>query len=398
MIPQDSLTTAMNLFKTTFAGFQGDFFTYGSAIFFGLLTISIAYKALEYAWTKDITESLPDWIRELVGSAFFWTIMQNLTWLASIPNSANFIGKKYLAAIDPSSIILKGILMSDKIITPLNSAGLFDTGIVGLLIGVVCCVVIMYCMFNIALEVAVTVIVTQGIICISPLFLAAGALKQSSQIARNSIDVVIANSVKLLGFYLVIATGNKSLDAMTALLPATFDPKTSSFDQYCLIIAVVALYFAVAKTFPDQIAKLVTGVIQENRGINAMAAATAALSVAAKVNMAANAALKATNAVGGLLKTAGTGAGSTVSNAMANYREISSSQPSRSMASKLGGAVTQTAGNVAKSTGGAVADKFRDIATRASGGTAKSDVQSVSSRMYQATQRTNAQTQANKTK
>ena len=388
MVPSDALTSAMNTFKTTFVSFQQDFFGYGQAIFFSLLTIAIVLKALEYAWTKDITESLPDWIRELIGVSFFWTVMQNISWLSSLPNSANAIGSKYVAGIDPSSIILQGVIMTNTIMQPLNKAGLLSAG-AAMLVGIGCCFVIMFCLINIAMNVAVTAICTQGIISVSPLFLAAGALKQSSPIARNAIDAVIGNSVKLMGYYLVIFAGNKALTTMAGQISGTFDPNSQSFDQYTYIIAVVALFYGVAKTFPDQLARLVTGVIQENRGINAMAAAMAAVSVAAKAMPAAAAAAKT---AGSAFKPAAQAAGATMANALANYREISSSNPNSSTASKAGAALKQAVGTAAGATANNVSDRFRDLASRATGG-GGNNVKSVAERVYQNTQSVKSQTQ-----
>lgn len=396
MVPSDALTSATNIFVTTFQGMQNDFFGYGQAIFFGLLTISIVMKGLEYGWTKDITESLPDWIRELIGASFFWTVMQNLSWLTAFVSSASSIGNKYVSGIDPSSIILQGVTMTNTILQPLNQAGLLKAG-AAMFVGIGCCFVIMFCLINIAMNVAVTAICTQGIISISPLFLAAGAFKQSSPIARNAIDAVIGNSVKLMGYYLVIFAGNKALTIMAGQISGTFDPNSQSFDQYTYIIAVVALFYAVAKTFPDQIARLVTGVIQENRGINAMAAAMAAVNVVAKAMPAAAAAAAAAQAAGSAFKPAAQAAGATMANALANFREISSSNPNSSTASKAGAALKQAVGTAAGATANNVSDRFRDLASRATGG-GSNNVASVAERVNKVTNSTKAQTQANQNK
>lgn len=395
-VPANSLTIAADSFKTAFAGFQDTFFSYGQDIFFILLTISIVLKGIEYAWTKDLTESMPDWLRELFGAMFFYTIMQNLKWLITLPASANFIGASIGLVIDPSSIVLKGVTISNKIMQPLQKAGFLDSGL-AMLIGIICCVAIMFCMISIAMNVAVTLICTQGLISISPLFLCAGAFKPSAPIARNLIDAIIGNSIKLIGFYLTIYAGNKAMDIMANSIDGTFSPTTSSFDQYCYIIAVVTLFYAVAKTFPEQLARLVSGVIQENRGISAMAAATAAVSAVAKTQTMTSTALKAAQIAGGVLAPIGRAAGAVVANTMAHYRQISSSQSSASAVSKTARAMGNALTTTAKETGNAVSDRFRDITNRATGGSSQS-IKSVAERIYQNTQRTNAKTQADKFK
>ncbi len=392
-VPQQALSTAMSTFKSAFVTIQQDFLGYGQSIYFLLLTIAFVLKFLEYAAGKDVAETMPHWIRELLVASFFYTVMVNLSWLSTLPASANTIGLSYLGSIDPSSIILQGVNMANIIMNPLVDAGIMSVGAT-MIIGIICSVVIMYCLINIALNVAVTMIVTQALISMSPLFLAGGAFQASRQVARNVIDAIIANSVKLAGYYLVIYIGNKTLNTMMSQIDKSFDPTTTSIDQYCYIVAVTALYYAVAKTLPDQLAKLISGVVQENRGTEIGAAAMAMQRMASTLAPLASTAKAAVAPVAAeALKMAG----STMANALANYRQIASSTGSSGM-STVGKATGNAFGNLAKSTGGTLADKYRDLASRMTGGAGNPNVKSASERMHQATQSTKAQTQASASK
>lgn len=395
-LSQDALTFATETFRSSFIGIQADFLGYGQSIFFILLTITIVWKGLEYGWSKDITESMPSFIRELIGAMFFYSVMMNVVWLTSLPKSAMVIGQKYIVNLDPSSIIVQGVVMCNTLMTPLIKAGLWDAG-ASLIVGLIACGAIMFCLINIAINVAVTTVITQALISVSPLFLAAGALKQSSQIARNLIDSIIGNTVKLIGYFLVIYAGTKAITTMSAQIDGTFDPATSSIDQFSYIVSVVGLYYGVAKTLPDQFAKLVTGVLQENRGIDAVAAAMSAMRIASNVMPAAKVATTAVSAVSGAV---GKTAGSTMANALANYKSISSSQATggSSVGAKIAGAGGAAIGNLAKSAGGAVADRYKDLASRVTGGGGNSNIKSVAERMNSATQATKSQTQANNSK
>ena len=392
-VSQQALSTAMATFQSGFVTIQRDFLGYGQAIYFGLLTIAFVLKFLEYAASKDVAETVPLWIRELLAAGFFYTVMMNLSWLSSLPQSANSIGLGYLGTVDPSSIILQGINIANMIMKPLIAAGFFEAG-AAILVGLVCSVVVMYCLINVAVNVAVTMIVTQALISMSPIFLAGGAFHPSRQMARNVIDAIIGNSVKLVGYFLVIYIGNKTLTSIMAQIDGTFNVASISIDQYGCIVAVTALYYALAKTLPDQLAKLVTGLVQENRGTELGAAAMAMQRMANTLAPLAQIAKTTGLPVAAeALKMAG----STMANALANYRQIASSAGTGGLAT-AGKATSSAFGNLAKSTGGAVADKYRDLASRTTGGSGNSNVKSVSERMHQATQSTKAQTQASQTK
>lgn len=368
-VPQDALTAATKTFQTGFIGIQNDFLGYGQSIFYYLLLIAIVLRGLEYMAKGDIGSNLPEWTRELLIAMFFYTLMLNLPWLSSLPNSATKIGLGYLGTVDPSSIVVQGVNVENKILDPILNAGLLDAG-AAMIVGIIASVVVAFCMINIAINVALTLIITQALISISPLFLAAGAFRPSVQVARNLIDAIIGNTVKLIGYYIVIYVGNKSITTVMGQIDGTFSATSSSVDQYGYIIAVVALYYAAAKTLPEQLAKLVSGVVQENRGTEIGAAAMAMQKMA--TSLAPLASQAARMSAGGVSI-----AGSTLANAMANYRQISSSQ-----GGGIGAATKATAsalGNLAKSTGGSVADKFRSISQSG-----------VTTRMQQATRTANA--------
>ena len=391
-VPQQALSTAMATFQSGFVSIQRDFLGYGLTTFLLLLTIAFVIKFLEYAANKDVAENLPNFVRELLIAGFFYSVMLNLSWLSTLPASANQIGMGYLGTVDPSSIIVQGVNIANTIMKPLEDAGILATGAT-MFIGLICSVVIMFCLINIALNVAVTMVVTQALISMSPLFLAGGAFQASRQVARNVIDAIIANSVKLIGYYLVIYIGNKTLSVMVSQIDKSFNPLSASIDQYCYIVAVTALYYSLAKTLPDQLAKLVSGVVQENRGTE-IGAAAIALQRAASMLAPAGAAAKAIAAP--VATEAMKMAGATLSNVLANYSQMAASTGTSGIQA-AGKAASSSFGNLVKSTGGAVADKYRDIASRLSGGAGNPNVKSVSERMHQSTQSTKAQTQASQT-
>lgn len=94
-VADNELSTIAQSFLSNFQSIQSNFIAYGQTIFFSLLGISIVLKSLEYAASGDLGQTLPQWMRELLIAMFFYMLVINLTWLASLPNSAEFLGGKY---------------------------------------------------------------------------------------------------------------------------------------------------------------------------------------------------------------------------------------------------------------------------------------------------------------
>lgn len=369
---------------------QSSFVMWGQEIFWAFLTISIVLKCLEYAANKgDIADNLSDWTRELLGSFFFLSLILNLTWLNSLSETVQIMGKTFSGTgLDPSSIIDMGISTGNNLLSPLkDSSSIMNFGISTIILGG-CFLFILYCFFNIAFDVGAYMLVLVTIIAVSPIFLACGAWKPTAQIARNAVDAVAGYCVILLGYFIVVFVMNKTINQIVAYIPT--DTKPSSYDAYLVVVAACGIFHKFGSLLPPALSKIVTGAISENRGSNIGAMATSVMTLAKSVSAPLQTiAAKLSEAA----KSTAQVSTATLSNAMANYRQIASSNPNGSMASKTGAALKQAAGTTAGATANNVSDRFRNIADRASGG-GGNDVKSVAERVYQNTQSVKSQTQA----
>lgn len=269
--------------------------------------------------------------------------------------------------MDPSSVIWQGMSISNKLIQLLVSAGFWDGGGT-MYIGVVCIIVIMFCFIGVAVGAVVTMVVLQALIMISPLFLAAGAFKPSRQMAKNVINLIIANSAKLLGYYLIIYMGNSVIvgDSGTSGVPGspettgfisqidpTFNVDTFSMNQFGIIVAVAILYYTLSRIIPSQFAKLVSSSLMSNSDLDA------SISLAiSKMTEGSSSSSISTSSIGSFPSSR-----SSMASAMANYRQVIESGSISSSSIAAGRILADRSGfsGVAKSSNNTVSDYYKNI-------------------------------------
>lgn len=278
------ITQATDTYITIFQGYEATFIGWGQTLFFSLLIINLVWIGI---WCAMDYGSLPEafsaFLKKFFVTTVFYTIMMHPEWLLSVLSGSKEMGRQLNGSVlDPSSIISQGIQIANLVIKPVNEMGLFDASI-GLVIAAIVYVCVLYIFINIALEVALALIMTTALITVSCFFLGFGALEATSAIARQAIDTVIGYCMKLLGYYLVISAGTKTFSMMTNpdVLPATPAAlEQGGFDSYAWLVAVAWIFYLVAKNLPDQLARIVSGGIQESRGVGAAAMALSALKLA----------------------------------------------------------------------------------------------------------------------
>jgi len=369
----DILTTASNSYMHTFSSYLSQFLSWGQWLFFSLVVINIVWICLWHAFDRhSLAESLPKFIKQFFVIALFYTFMMNPNWLSLVMKTAEAMGGTLThAPIDPSSIISEGIGLGNKIIIPIEKSSLFTIGF-GLIIVAIVYIIIQFVFISIALELALRLIITTALISISTFFLGFAALGATSQIARQALDVILGNCVKILGIYLVVAAGSQTIVSVSKSLPMGI----ASFDAYCWIVAVVLLFWLIAKNLPNQMAKIVSGAIQESRGTDAAALTMAAISYARMAMPAASVASSAVQAAGKI-------AGSTIFNAGAHFDRASSATGSAGIG--LGAAVGGSAAHLGKALTGVVSDHFKNVASKLAGGPgSQKAIKGVSERMYEA--------------
>lgn len=369
----DILTTAAQGYITIFSHYVNQFLQWGQWLFFALLTMNIVWMALWHAFDRhSLAESIPTFIKKFFVITVFYSIMMHPGWLNEIIKTVQFMGQSLThAPIDPSSIIATGIGIGNKIIIPISNSSLLTLGF-GLIIISIVYLIVLFVFISIALDLALTLIITTALIAMATFFLGFVALGATSQIARQTLDVILGNCVKLLGLYLVVAAGSQTMTSVSAAIPAQID----SFDPYAWIVACAVLFWLIAKNLPNQLAKIVSGAVQETQGTDAAALALSSVRYAQTMLPAMKVAAQAAQNVAKI-------AGSTAYNAAAHFSKTASS--SGNLAMGLGSAVGGSIAHFGKAVAGNVSDHFKQISYKLAGGAGNGPpIAGVAQRMHQA--------------
>lgn len=278
------LTQATQSYLATFQGFESQFVSWGQWLFFSIFSINVVWILMWHIIEKKgFEESFAEFSKKLVVAVIFLTILMHPEWAHSILESSKTMGSKLLGQpLDPSSIVSEGIAIGNLLLKPINEMGIFDATI-GLIIVAVVYLFLLYVFIYVALQVSIALIMCSALITISCFFLGFAGLEAIQPVAKQTIDTVIGYCMKLLGFYVVIAAGLKTFSYMTApgFLPDSPEMlETNGFDSYWWLCITAAIFYELAKLLPEQMARLVSGGIQESRGLSAAAAITAAVGVA----------------------------------------------------------------------------------------------------------------------
>ncbi len=369
------VTHAANSYIHIFSGYVNQFLNWGKWLFFSLLVINLVWLALWYAFDRHaLAETLPAFLKKFFAISFFYTIMIHPAWLGSILHTAQSMGQSLVhEPIDPSSIIAQGLGLANKLIVPVSHSSLLTIGFVFLLMFAVY-IVVLFVFISIALDLALTLITTTALISIATFFLGFAALGTTNQIARQTLDVILANCVKLLGIYLVVAAGSQTIAAVALSVPA----EIKTLDPYAWIVAVAILFWLLAKHLPNQFAKIFSGAISDTHGEH-----TAAMMMAA--SHIANATRQLTHLAATTLQGAAKLTGSTAYNALQHVKkaamQTTSGHPIKALGTVLGG----TAKHFSQAVAGNLSDHVKNISNQFAGGSGlQQPIQSVSSRMYQA--------------
>jgi len=270
----DIFANTINQCIAIFSSYIAQFLAWGQLIFYSLLTINIVWLTLWYAFDKNsFVSSIADFIKRFFVIALFYTIMTKHNWLIELLQTADVMGQTLTKLpLDPIAIIANGIVIANKIVFPLQQASLLTAGF-GLLVAFTAWLTVTFSFIGIALYLSLTLITTTALIVISTFFLGFGALNATHSIARRALDAILTNCVKLLGTYLAVGVGAQTIEAIAKSIPE----KLLSFDAYTWIIAACLLLLVIVKKLPEQLARVVSGCIQEEHNTDNSTLAVSAL-------------------------------------------------------------------------------------------------------------------------
>lgn len=377
----EPLTLTTQTFADTFASYTGLFTEWAQIVFFCFLLYNVTWLCLWNAFDKEaISQGLSKYIKQMFVVGLFYTFMLHPNWIIQILKTSEYMGEKLTGIpIDPSSIIAKGITLGNKIILPVANSSILTFASIGSLFIFIVYIIVIFIFVDIALELATTLITTSALVAVSPFFFSFSALNATSQIARQTLDTILANSVKLLGIYLTIGVGSKTMQELISYIPVKF----IAFDPYTWIAACACLFWKLSRVLPNQLAKLITGTIVEDHG-SGIASIARTMSQAMPL---INKALQLAKTGGG---SAAKAAGSIANNAAARLMHSSGQS---GMASHATQALKGTMADIAKSGAGTISDKFKNLANNLAGGSGtgtsgknSSTVPGFSERMYQSAQ------------
>ena len=364
------LTTTAQSYIHIFSGFQHQFLVWGESLFFTLALINLTWLFLWYAFdSSSLLDNMSSFIRRYFMMSIFYTLMLNPSWLKELLSVAHTMGESLgHLPLDPSSLISEGIGIANKIIWPVTNSSLLTAGF-GLIIATIVYGIVLFVFLSIALELSLTLIMTTALITVSSFFLGFAALGTTTQIARQTLDVILANCVKLLGIYMVISVGHSSIIQVANSIPE----KTVSFDAYVWVVAVVVLFWLVARNLPNQLARIVSGAFRENEGADVAALAMSVVSYAKTAAPVAGVA-------GGVASSMAKVAGSTAYNAASHFAHARDNHGTwKSTASALAGSMM----HLGKAVGGNVSDHFKQVANKLAGGPgSQQKIHGVSERMH----------------
>jgi P-type conjugative transfer protein TrbL len=256
----------MNVFAAAIAHYLTSFNVYldpllhwGQWLFLSLLTINLIWMALWHAFDQDsFSQSMPGFIRKFFGIAVFYTIMIHPAWLQQLLQSAEFMGGTLTKTnLTPQAIIASGISLSNKLMVPLAGGNLL-TGGAGFIIALLTALMVLVAFLAVALDLLITLIGTTLLISMASFFL--GLSPQSESVARQTLNSILRNCMKLLGLYLVIAVGLQVMGSLEAIVPTQY----TQLDSYVWISAVVLLFWFLAKALPRQLSEIIAEFIEKS--------------------------------------------------------------------------------------------------------------------------------------
>jgi hypothetical protein len=269
------------------SSYQASFLKWGHLVFASLLVLNVAWTCLWVAFDKScLTQSLSAFLKHFMGILIFYTLMLHPNWLFSLLQSVESMGKSLTGIpVDPPSLIHKGIAISNKVLASVATSSLLTLGISALVI-LLAYLVINFTFITIALDLALTIIITTALISLSSFFLGFSSLASTAPIARQTLSLILANCFRLLGLYLVVGVGSSAIEGIAKDIPT----RVIAFDPYVWVVAACLLFWLLAKNLPNQLARLGSIAALDHHGTDSSALALSALRTGAQLKQGMQAA------------------------------------------------------------------------------------------------------------
>ena len=276
------LSESTAIYMHSFESYATKFMVYGKEFFAVLFAINIAWLAMWYAFDKDsLVDSLSGFIKKFFIAMIFYMLMISPSWLASIISSTTAMGKGITGAtgVDPTSIINQGFDIGFKMLDVIKKTSILK-GFFSSLTMFFTFIIIIFCFMNVALEVAVTQIVSTALAMFACFSLSFSGFGATASIARNTIDALIGNCFKLLGYYIVIGTATTTFTGLAGSITESAAKNLKICGWLC---ACTLLMWLLSKNLPAVFEKIGGGLAGEIQGATVSSMAMSAVKGTASV-------------------------------------------------------------------------------------------------------------------
>lgn len=259
----DIITTAINNYNSIFASYLNQFLEWGKWLFYSCAIIAIVWLCLWRAFDySSFHSAMAGFIKEFFVITFFYTVMINAgPWLYSLVNTASSMGTTLAQQkVDPASIIAQGFAIANAILVAANNTS-FLVNEFSILITSASYAIILFVFFAVALNLAATIILNSILISVASMSLAFAVFPFTRSVAHKTLDLVVANSIKLLVLYVTIAAGNGLITKIAEFIPTD---TITSFDTFGWVVVSCLLFWIVAQQIPKRIAEIFTDMLHES--------------------------------------------------------------------------------------------------------------------------------------
>lgn len=248
---------ALTQYLTSFSSYINPLLYWGQWLFLSLLIINLVWMAIWHAFDYDsFSQSIPSFIKKFFVISIFYTLMLHPDWLSQLLQTSEYMGGTLTKiSLTPQAIILEGIKLSNKIMIPLAGGNLL-TGGAGFIVALLVALLVLFVFLSVTLDLLVTLITTTFLISMTSFFL--GLAPQSETVARQTLNVILRNCMKLFGLYVVIAVGLKVMKPLIAIIPTEYN----QLDPYVWISAVTLLFWLLSKNLPRHLSSIMDGFIE----------------------------------------------------------------------------------------------------------------------------------------
>jgi len=270
-------------FAEATSGWHAAVFPYAQKLFFLLFAIELTWSGIK--WTLEKDDGLPvavGLLRHLVAYGFFYSMLVNAPeWFGALVNGFGFLGQRAsgLEALNPSSVIEQGLVIVQKMFSPMKEAGLLGALVPGM-VGAFSAVIVMLSFVVVAAQMLITHIEAAILLSGGVVMLGFGGSSFSRNFSERYVSYAFSVGVKLFVIYLIVGVGGE----LTADWGETlFNDGRFSVNPMMEVLGVSVIYAILAWNVPSLAGSMLSGQVSM-QGSSVVAGSLAAGAVAGRAS------------------------------------------------------------------------------------------------------------------